>query len=406
MKMVDYITVYHNSQPRYIQLFHGDLSEISAEDAVDILVVSAFPGTYAPSQGTLIGALDKKNVSVGKLSLNKAADLRESFSCWISKDIDQKRSPVNFKRILCFEPLKNRQKIAEVIGDIFQSLIAFSSNTTELKKIAMPLVSTGKRRAPVSQVLPSLIEAAAHWLSLGLPVEHLKITAYSEQDIREVNRIFPELKKRYDNFSQPKTASDLSQHKYDIFISYSHQDSKEANQIVSFLKELDSELQIFIDRRELNVGCAWQQQIYDALDSCRKVIAIYSENYLNSKVCKEEFNIALYRDRDTEENILFPIYLYSAMLPTYMKVMQYIDCREANSEKLQEACADIIAELKGSKLRQVRKQIAYKDAQRRANNEILALLKNLQTQVDKTNERLLKLEQQVAGILEDKSEDV
>ena len=87
-----------------------------------------------------------------------------------------------------------------------------------------------------------------------------------------------------------------------------------------------------------------------------------------------------------------------------MKVVQYIDCREANSEQLQEACADIIAELKGSKLRQVRKQIAYKDAQRRANSEILVLLKNLQTQVDKTNERLLQLEQQVAGILKDKSE--
>ncbi|BBM85791.1 toll/interleukin-1 receptor domain-containing protein [Candidatus Uabimicrobium amorphum] len=403
MKMIDSITVYHNSQPRYIQLFHGDLSEIPKEEDVDILVVSAFPGMYDPSKGTLIAALEDKNVSVGGHALNKAVDLRESFSCWISQEIDQERCPVNFKRLLCFEPLKIRQQIAEVIGDIFQSMIAFLSNDNELKNVAMPLVSTGKRRAKVSQVLTSLVEAAAHWLSMGLPVEHLKITAFTEKDIREADRIFPELKKRYDQFTQPKTASDVSHHKYDIFVSYSHQDSEQANKIVSFLKELDSELQIFIDRRELNVGCAWQQQIYDALDSCRKVIAVYSEDYLNSKVCKEEFNIALYRDRDTEENILFPIYLYSAMLPTYMKVVQYIDCREADSEKLKDACAEIIAELKGSKLRQVRKQITYKDEQRRANSEILALLKNLQTQVDKTNERLLQLEKKVADILKEKS---
>ncbi|WP_372365702.1 TIR domain-containing protein [Candidatus Uabimicrobium sp. HlEnr_7] len=403
MKLMDSITVYHNSQPRYIELYHGDLTELSEEDAADMLVVSAFPGMYAPSTGTLIGALNKKNVSVGRLALDKEVDLRESFSCWISKEISQERCSVNFKRILCFEPRKNRTQIAEVIGDIFQSLIAFLSDSTQERNVAMPLVSTGKRRAPVSSVLPSLIEAAAHWLSLGLPVKHLKIAAYSPQDIAEVEKIFPSLKAKYDQFTQPKTASDTSEHEYDIFISYCHENAQQANQIVSFLKKLDDGLSIFIDKRELNVGCAWQQQIYDALDSCRKIIAIYSDDYLNSKVCKEEFNIALYRDRDTEENILFPIYLYTTALPTYMKVVQYIDCREADQGKLEEACAEIIAELKGSKLRQVRKQITYKDEQKRTNNEIIALLKKLQTQVDQTSERLSKLEQQMADITRDKN---
>jgi hypothetical protein len=40
-------------------------------------------------------------------------------------------------------------------------------------------------------------------------------------------------------------------------------------------------------------------------------------------VCKEEFNIALFRHRESEGGVLLPIYLYTAELPTYMKLIQY-----------------------------------------------------------------------------------
>ena len=103
-------------------------------------------------------------------------------------------------------------------------------------------------------------------------------------------------------------------------------------------------LRIFLDRAELNTGCAWQQKIFDALDDCRKVITMYSSAYLTSKVCREEFNIALFRHRESND-VLLPIYLETAALPTYMKVIQYIDCRESDRAKLRQAGAAIVAQL-------------------------------------------------------------
>lgn len=383
MKLIDHITVYHNSEPRFIQLYQGDLTQLSEQDAVDILVVSAFPGDYNPIPGTLIGALSHhKNVSVGNLAKDKEADLRDSFSCWLSKEVT---SQANFRRILCFEPLRRDKNVPEVVGDIFQSLIAFLSNSESLQDIAMPLVATGSQMASKQEILSAIVEAAVNWLGLGLPVKHIKIAIYNQSGLEEIMQIFPQLKEKY-NQNAPKVDKEVDDYQYDIFVSYSHQNTAEANYLVSLLKELDNKLRIFIDRKELNVGSAWQQQIYDALDSCRKVVALYSEDYLNSKVCKEEFNIALYRDRDSEENVLFPIYLYSADLPTYMKVLQYLDCREGDQNKLRDACEKITATASQQKL----SATTAKDSTSKEN--VYSLIRELQTQMTATTEKLQQMQ--------------
>ena len=85
----------------------------------------------------------------------------------------------------------------------------------------------------------------------------------------------------------------------------------------------------------------WQQAIYDILDASARIVALISPDHLQSKVCKEEFNIALFRNRESDANILFPIYLKTTVLPTYMKMVNYADGREADAEKLRRACAKI-----------------------------------------------------------------
>ena len=100
-----------------------------------------------------------------------------------------------------------------------------------------------------------------------------------------------------------------------------------------------------MDRIELEPGAAWQQHLFEALDDCQKVVSVFSPPYLASKVCKEEFNIAWIRSRETGEEIIFPIYLYSAELPTYMRYRSYFDCREGDQTKLAEASKRLIAAL-------------------------------------------------------------
>jgi hypothetical protein len=51
------------NKERRISLYRGDLSPIPSHQAVDLLVVSAFPNNYAPVPDTLIGALHQRGCS-------------------------------------------------------------------------------------------------------------------------------------------------------------------------------------------------------------------------------------------------------------------------------------------------------------------------------------------------------
>jgi TIR domain len=344
MKLLDKITIPHPMGNKYIELYHGDLANMPTEQAVDILVVSAFPNSYAPTPGTLVCALDKNGVSLEELSKKKATDLREHFSCWLTQDIPGQ----SFRRILCFEPAQknkdsgNSVKPSELVGEIFQSLMPFLFGTPPIKTIAMSLVTTGEQGFPVSEVMRPLLQASAKWLSLGLPVDKIKIVEIKEAKLPLLSSIFQEEKDRLEG----KSVAKKHQFKYDLFISYSHKNQYE---IFEFEKELlrqAPDLCIFLDRKELNTGVSWQQELYDALDNCRMVVALLSEPYIDSKVCKEEFNIAVFRHREASEAVLFPIFLYSAHLPTYMKLIQFTDCRENNHDKLKAACTEIIKQIR------------------------------------------------------------
>src|SRR5262245_52251388 len=116
MELVDTIAARHQGSERFVMLFVGDLASLPAREAVDALIVSAFPDDYIPTSTSLIGALARVGVSVAELAQDKEVDLRRFSSCWLSRPIA--RPGVNFHRLLCFEP-RHRGKAPEVVGDVF-----------------------------------------------------------------------------------------------------------------------------------------------------------------------------------------------------------------------------------------------------------------------------------------------
>ena len=308
MELLDNLIISSHSEEYKIELFKGDLTDMRPNEEVDILVVSAFPNDYIPVPGTLIGALYEKGISVSELAAKKAIDLREMCSCWLSEEIIAQHPGIQFKRILCFEPLF-RGKPVQVVGDIFRSLTPILGDEFSITKVAMPLVACGNQGTPVTKMLPPLLDAAVHWMSFGIPLKNLKIVSHSTAQAMQVQRVFAELKQKYETL-----VIDINKEKaqnYDIFISYSHENSSEVDIIVRELKKLRPDLKLFLDRIELNPGAAWQQRIFEALEECRKIIAVFSPPYLVSDVCKEEYNIAHYLNRNSTKEILIPIYLYS-----------------------------------------------------------------------------------------------
>lgn len=339
LKVIDTIQVKSSKSQGVIRFCVGDLTQISPKERVDVLTLWSVRDNYLPLPGSLINQLDQVGISVEALAMDKEVDLRQAFSCWLSREI--KNPNISFKRILCYEP-EESAKAAELVGDIFRSIAPFIGGSHPIRTVSTPLLASGQLMKNKRVMLQQLVEAAVHWMSSGFPLDCFNIVSLPDKRLNELVQLFSELKTRYTY----KTPQKQDQFSYDFFISYSHQDAREVNTFMDILRSQDKDLRIFIDKNNLNPGAAWQQEIFEAIDDCQKVATFYSPTYLDSKVCLEEFNIALCRHRESDQPVLTPIYLYSAQLPTYMRMIQFFDCREFNQNKLQDTARDLITRIK------------------------------------------------------------
>jgi hypothetical protein len=338
MRLLDSLPVRQGNTTKTIELCCGDLTALSPADAVDVLVVSAFPNNYVPTRTSLIGALDRKGISVGELARHKAVDLRGTHSCWISHRIDRQGDGIQFRRVLCFEP-HDRGRPTEVVGDIFRSLVPFVADDLAVTTVAMPLVACGNVGEQPEAMLPALVEAAVHWMSLDFPLHRLKIVIKDKAEADRLRALFAELKAKYAPAALP--APDVPQ--YDVFLSYSRRNAEQATFLLEELRKRRPGLRIFYDQLSIKPGAAWQHDIYAAIESCRTFWPLYSPDYLGSKVCLEEFHLAKFCNRESGTVSLFPIYLFSSQLPAYLRMLNYIDCREGDRNKLRAACTQLLA---------------------------------------------------------------
>lgn len=341
LRVVDSLVLNVSDRTARIEFCVGDLMTMDKDQEVDVLVVSAYPDDYTPLPGSLLAALDSAGIRVADLARDKDVDLRKSFSCWMSRELARKgNTPPHFRRILCFEPCLRGTPPA-LVGDIFRSLAPFVGGDPPVRSVAMPIVASGYQRVDREQMLIRILEAAAHWLGVGLPLSCLKIACLPGPHVSRLKEVFADLKQSFRGAAAPGTR----EAQYDVFISYAHIDAREMELLESALLSRSPDMRVFLDRKDLNPGTAWQQEIFETLDHCRKIIALLSPSYLDSKVCLEEFNIGLCRNRENSDRILVPLYLYSAQLPTYMKLIQAWDCRECDADRIGHACESLIGEL-------------------------------------------------------------
>ncbi len=324
-----------------VELLQGDLTDLGPSEGFDILVVSAFPNDYVPTNTSLIGALHRRGISVATLAQRKEIDLRRDFACWLSAELPPRHDSLRFQRILCFEPLV-RGEPAEVVGDIFRCLAPILAERPQLRSLALPIVASGDQRRSTANMLPPLLEAAVNWLAVGLPLDRIKIVAYSKEDSLEARSIFSACKARVSASAAPVPTRNADKF-YDVFISYSRKNQRECQLLERELRRLRPDIRIFVDIEKIEIGAAWQLEIFENIDRCRRMVAMLSPQYLASKPCKEEYGIAWVRSRESDQNIIFPIYLYSAdPLPSYMKYRNFLDCREGDATRIGAAAHALI----------------------------------------------------------------
>lgn len=329
-----------------IELCLGSITQL--QDPVDVLVLSAFPGDYSATPTSVIGALRRDlQINVRELAKNKEEDLRKLFSCWWSKLLPDR---LPFKRILCFEGgFKKNARPPSTVGEVFRSLISLCRN--EDLKVIMPLLAAGDQGYSKQLMLRLIVEATIHWMQVGLPLKVLKIVVYTrhsdtpDDNVLQLTRYFEELKKKWRNVwtSGDVTLTD-SNFQYDIYLSYSPCDSRVADMVYQALIKDHNKLRIFSKRQEINLEQSWQEEIYQLMLVCAKVVALLSPKYLEDTSCIEQYNIALCCSRQTNRDYLAPLYVEEiAQMPTYMGLIQYVDCRPISVEMIRAACANVSA---------------------------------------------------------------
>jgi hypothetical protein len=215
--------------------------------------------------------------------------------------------------------------------------------------MAMPVLAAGNQGWNAAVMLQAIFEAAAHWLGAGLPMRTVKLVIYDAADVDHLRAAFEKLSAASARAAPSDTGTGARSRRYDVFVSYAHEDAPLVDGLVRTIQTHSPGLVVFQDKLELDAGHSWQSELDRALESCRSVVAVYSPAYLRSKVCIEEFNMARLRHRESDTPILRPIFLRDAPLPLYMRIIQYIDCREADPARVEAAARQLASALAGSR---------------------------------------------------------
>jgi hypothetical protein len=199
LQYIDSLSVdFPGAGTRTLQLCMGDVSNMSPQDHVDFLIVSSFPGDYAPTPGSVIGALNQQGVSVQALSQNKAANYEPVMPCWISQPVSSVNPGIQFGRILLFEPPNPATTAQGLIPDIFRGLSCF--NGTGAATAAIPMVCTGSGGANMAYIFYSLFYGSTFGQSsYTFPLTTVKLVVYNQVQLNQVQPLFTQFKNNYTN---------------------------------------------------------------------------------------------------------------------------------------------------------------------------------------------------------------
>ncbi|OWF43843.1 uncharacterized protein LOC110459200 [Mizuhopecten yessoensis] len=348
LTLSDTISMWTPTGTYEIQLLYGDITKLRQEDSVNLIMVSAFPGDYAPMRGTVIGALKTElGMNVHQLSRSMELDLRRQFHCWLSQPLE---GHLPYKRLLCFERTRGDCTIVEDIRQMFRVFVPVFNNKETT--VITPLLATGHQNKSPEHVLSVMLHCAAQWIMAGLPLKCFKIVIYGSQN-KSMSEIFSKIKDTYTKLSKKRMEKSLNLQTFDIFIMFQDADKHWCKKIEKTLRKKKSDIKICADVQIFKEDEVWQDQIFQKMSSCLKIIVVLTPLFVNSSECLEQFNMAMCCNRLRKGNILQPFYVLTVeSMPVYITLVQYQDCRvrkEADSieTKIQDACSMLVERLSG-----------------------------------------------------------
>lgn len=189
------------------------------------------------------------------------------------------------------------------------------------------------KRASLEKYLDSLNENSSNELGLKPDyLQHIRIKA-------RVEKVYPEVINRY--FYKNRNHLIRNENRYDLFISYSHADSKYCDLLFDVLSK--ERVKIFRDITRVGSGDILSSKVEDGLRNSREFCILLSENSDNSKWVSTEWGAASILKKHMTI-IRLPSYSkdkYEA-LDTRLKQLMYIDWGVDPKEIFQKYARDII----------------------------------------------------------------
>ncbi|MBN1996622.1 TIR domain-containing protein [candidate division KSB1 bacterium] len=166
---------------------------------------------------------------------------------------------------------------------------------------------------------------------------------------------------------------------YDVFLSYSRQDSSVVNEIMTALKEKN--LSFWVDKESINWGTKFGEEIAYALSKSQFIIFCISNSYLQSNWCLEELNIAVSVSNDSDRKIhLLPLLLPDVDPKLVFERIPIIRGRQIRNYKDAQDIASAILKLKQNTNLVSEKKPSYEKIQEKS----IESLKSINSWLDET----------------------
>jgi len=115
--------------------------------------------------------------------------------------------------------------------------------------------------------------------------------------------------------------------KYDVFVTFSNKDSQWVMKNVIPLLE-KNRLKYCIHSRDFELGRPLVDNMAESVYSSRKVLAVMSKNYMDSKFCRGELDMALHRSRGANKGSLLIVRIdgiKKKKLPRALREQTFVD---------------------------------------------------------------------------------
>lgn len=163
---------------------------------------------------------------------------------------------------------------------------------------------------------------------IALQLEKRQFNSYTLLDanfcelIFNTQFFFPEKK----DLEEKEYATEPTEAKFFVFVSYSCKDEKEIEQLIPMLNRKN--VPIWYDKHCIDYGESLTEKIQNAIKSSAAVIFWITKNFLNSSWCKTEMNTFLNRFASKRDILILTVKdkeVHHEELPEFLKDIKYLD---------------------------------------------------------------------------------